>query len=137
MDFQEYLHSKKIDSEAFRKANPGQWEEWKYVFDQVHPASFTSQKLFLINPLRRLFPYHQEQVASKPTVDKPKKPLIRAKPKERGTGEETVKPKPKIRPKPMVKPKIVPRADEENKAKEKIKPNIKPKPVIKKRPNTD
>lgn len=142
MDFHEYLHSKKIDSDAFKKANSSQWHEWKSVFDQVHPKSFTSQRLFLINPLRRQFPYDvPEEVKEKKAG--PQKPVIKPK-KETDSVEEDkasmpkVKPKPVMKPKPKVavKPKIPAKPDAEKKEAES-KPKFKPRPVVKKRPKTD
>ena len=53
--FEEYLASKKINSEAFRKAEPQLWNSWKNEFEQTHPNSFTVQKLNLINPVRRKY----------------------------------------------------------------------------------
>ena len=53
--FEIYLQSKKIDSEAFRKAEPEVWQAWKREFEQMHPNSFTVQKLNLINPVRRKY----------------------------------------------------------------------------------
>ena len=55
MDFEAYLISKKIDSAEFLKAEPDAWKNWKIEFDQMHPASFTAQKLYLINPIRRKY----------------------------------------------------------------------------------
>ncbi|PZR38425.1 MAG: hypothetical protein DI538_09685 [Azospira oryzae] len=55
MSFEEYLISKKIDSVALHHAEPVLWQEWKMLFGQMSPASFTSQKLYLINPLRRKY----------------------------------------------------------------------------------
>lgn len=53
--FAAFLNSKNIDSEAFKNAEPGVWETWKNEFDQMHPASFTVQKLNLINAIRRKY----------------------------------------------------------------------------------
>jgi hypothetical protein len=88
VNFEAYLVSKKIDSEAFRKAEPQLWNDWQKEFGQVHPNSFTSQKLYLINPIRRKYILKEvvEQVkpVSTPTVastaEKPK-PVMRPKPK--------------------------------------------------------
>ena len=55
MDFEEYLKNKKIDSDAFRKAQKEKWNELKTLFEQVHPESFTAQKKFLINDIRRKY----------------------------------------------------------------------------------
>lgn len=56
MTFEEYLLSKKIDAEKFRKSEPQRFDEWKYLFTQMHAESFTAQKKFLINPTRRKYP---------------------------------------------------------------------------------
>lgn len=54
--FEDYLFSKKINSDAFRLAEPEVWSAWKNEFEQIHPGSFTVQKLNLINPVRRKYP---------------------------------------------------------------------------------
>ena len=59
-EFEEFLKKKKIDPLKFKVGNPEKWEEWESLFLQVHPKSFTSQKLFLINAIRRK--YHLEEV---------------------------------------------------------------------------
>ena len=56
MTFEEYLDSKKIDSAQFNKQEPEVFNEWKITFEQLHPNSFTAQKLYLINTIRRKFP---------------------------------------------------------------------------------
>jgi len=56
VNFEEYLSDKKIDSTAFRSAELALWEEWKREYDQVHLNSFTAQKLYLINNIRRKYP---------------------------------------------------------------------------------
>ncbi len=55
MTFNEYLTAKKIDSGVFRQCEPQRWSEYENVFGQVHPDSFTTQKKFVINDLRRLY----------------------------------------------------------------------------------
>jgi len=55
MTWEEYCISKKIDSEKFRAAGGVKWQELKTIFEQVHPDSFTEQKKFIINDLRRRF----------------------------------------------------------------------------------
>ena len=88
--FENYLASKKIDSDAFRMNEPDLWKAWKEEFEQLHPNSFTVQKLNLINPVRRK--YHLPTTAEekkaeqtsplpspKPTVSKPGRPVIRPK----------------------------------------------------------
>lgn len=82
MSWEEYLKSKKIDSVDFKKNQSELWHEWKVLFEQVHPNSFTAQKLYLINPIRRKFQLKSEDKStlkgddqlniSKPKVVKPK-----------------------------------------------------------------
>ncbi|MEJ0031783.1 MAG: hypothetical protein WDO15_16030 [Bacteroidota bacterium] len=62
MTFEEYLISKKVDSTAFRNAEPDRWKEWEQLFSQVSEASFTAQKLYLINPIRRK--YHVQKTST-------------------------------------------------------------------------
>jgi hypothetical protein len=69
VNFDEYLISKKIDSDAFKAAEPLLWETWKMELEQMHPNSFTIQKLNLINPIRRKYPAKQIE-AIKPEVKK-------------------------------------------------------------------
>lgn len=56
MTFDEYLSSKKIDPDSFQKMEPALFESWRKEFAHLHPTSFTSQKLYLINPVRRKYP---------------------------------------------------------------------------------
>lgn len=80
MNFEDYLISKRIDSQAFRAAEPDLWQEWNSLFDQMSPASFTSQKLYLINPVRRK--YLLKAVEHPTKVESPaSKPDMRPKPK--------------------------------------------------------
>ena len=72
MTFKEYLHAKKIDPGGFALAEPERFREFKLLFDQVHPDSFTAQKLFLINPIRRKYPLAQQTGAE--VADKNVKP---------------------------------------------------------------
>jgi hypothetical protein len=62
-DFDIYLAEKKIDSQAFKTAEPEKWQRFRVLFEQMHPASFTTQKKFLINDLRRLYPVKTVQPA--------------------------------------------------------------------------
>lgn len=80
MDFSAYLIAKKIDELAWKQADPDQYDQLKLVFDQVHPDSFTAQKLFLINPIRRKFPLKETEATA---TAKPKmaRPMIKPKPK--------------------------------------------------------
>ena len=55
MTWEEYCIKKKINSEAFKQAEPQRWAELKNILEQVHPNSFTGQKKFLINDIRRKY----------------------------------------------------------------------------------
>jgi hypothetical protein len=81
MTFEEYLTSKKIDSSAFKAAEPARWKEWNDLFDQVSEQSFTSQKLYLINPTRRKYLLKTEPPAPPPasTTPKPVRPVMKPK----------------------------------------------------------
>jgi hypothetical protein len=61
VNFEEYLSGKKINSEAFKQAETDRWHDWNNQFAQVHPDSFTLQKLNLINPIRRKYPLQHPQ----------------------------------------------------------------------------
>jgi hypothetical protein len=91
--FEEYLISKKIDREAFMKAEPALYQEWKSEFEQMHPNSFTVQKLNLINPIRRKYQLRVEEktVATQPEIPTTSSATVAAKP-----GKPIMKPKPKI-----------------------------------------
>jgi hypothetical protein len=71
MTWDEYCHKKRIDSTAFRGAEPIMWAEWKTMFEQMHPNSFTEQKKFMINDVRRRFQLKSERIASATTEAKP------------------------------------------------------------------
>lgn len=81
MTFEEYLVMKKIDSAAFKAAEPTMWQEWQILFDQVSEKSFTSQKLYQINPTRRKYQLKESSPApAQPaSVPKPGRPVIKPK----------------------------------------------------------
>jgi hypothetical protein len=54
--FEEYLESKKINGVAFQQADPERFAEWASEFVQMSPASFTAQKLYFINSIRKKCP---------------------------------------------------------------------------------
>jgi hypothetical protein len=83
MTFEEYLISKKIDGQAFRAAEPRLWNEWNGLFEAMSPASFTAQKLYLINPLRRRYLLKISEVAAAPKATAPaaSRPIMKPKPK--------------------------------------------------------
>ena len=81
MTWEEYCIKKKIDSEAFRKGEPQKWQELKFIFDQVHTNSFTEQKKFLINDIRRR--YHlKEEIKKDEGPKKSAGPAIKIPPKK-------------------------------------------------------
>jgi hypothetical protein len=80
MTFEEYLAGKKINSEAFRAAEPARWMEWKNLFDTLSEKSFTAQKLYLINPTRRKYLLKSDAAAGAATsTPKPAKPVFKPK----------------------------------------------------------
>ncbi|MGL4631659.1 MAG: hypothetical protein ACRCVT_10675 [Leadbetterella sp.] len=60
MDFREYLISKNIDPELFLKEDSSVFSLWAKDFEGVHPDSFTMNKKFLINKIRRKYMRIQE-----------------------------------------------------------------------------
>lgn len=62
MSFQEFLAQKKIDAARFQAAEPARFAEWEDLFPHLHPESFTMQKKFLINDVRRRYPLRSEVV---------------------------------------------------------------------------
>lgn len=80
MEWEEYLNLKKIDAAAFRQGNPGQYHTMRELFYQVSPNSFTAQKLFLINPIRRRYPLVSQEV-EKPAAKPVARPVFKPKTK--------------------------------------------------------
>lgn len=75
MDFNTYLVSKKIDPAKFKQAEGDTYQKLETAFLQSHPDSFTAQKLFLINPIRRKYLLEDK------TTEAPSKPKMMFKPK--------------------------------------------------------
>jgi hypothetical protein len=72
MTFEDYLSGKKIDPDLFRAGEPSRWEEFRASFEGVHPDSFTAQKKFLLNNLRRRYLLKVPDVKPPvPPADKP------------------------------------------------------------------
>lgn len=76
MDFESYLTSKRIDSVRFKTAEPALWQSWRTDFEQMHPNSFTVQKLNLINPIRRKYQLTVPEAPRVATTEAPKTPSI-------------------------------------------------------------
>lgn len=64
MEFEEYLTAKKIDHIAFHKADPVRFMEWNQIFQTMHPDSFTAQKKFLINDIRRRYHLNDKVISA-------------------------------------------------------------------------
>ena len=109
MDFETYLRNKKIDPVIFEKEEPMLWYEFKTVYEQVHPDSFTAQKLFLINGIRRKYPLQQEASESKtgnPVTGDMDEKIVKPKPKIPVQSSASEKAKPRMMPKVKISPKI-------------------------------
>lgn len=59
-EFATYLRKKRIDAEMFSREEKDMAAAWENLFLQVHPDSFTAQKLFIINGIRRRYPLAEE-----------------------------------------------------------------------------
>jgi len=103
VDFEAYLISKKIDSAEFLKAEPDMWKSWKIEFDQMHPASFTAQKLYLINPIRRKYLLKEEFAKVAPPIEAPAVQQNET-PADKEVAKAPSNPKPVV-PRPVFKPK--------------------------------
>jgi hypothetical protein len=108
VNFEDYLQSKRIDSSAFQKSEPHLWNTWKAEFEQMHVASFTAQKLYLINPVRRKYLLKTEPVVAKGETAKAENPSVE-KPSQKSNEESAPNPaakpavaRPVFRPKPKM-----------------------------------
>jgi hypothetical protein len=82
-EFATYLTGKKIDPEKFEKGDPSTFAEYQSQFAEMHPASFTSQKLFMINKLRRSYPITNENGEVEAPIQRssPRPAMARPKPR--------------------------------------------------------
>lgn len=64
MEFEEYLKGKKIDPAAFKKADLERYTEWERIFETMHHDSFTAQKKFLINDIRRRYLLSDQEIST-------------------------------------------------------------------------
>ncbi len=101
VNFEDYLISKKIDSRAFHGSEPALWENWKVEFEQMHPNSFTAQKLYLINPIRRKYTLKIEPVVKAETQSSSATTESSSGPKPE-VASKPAAPKPVFRPKPKM-----------------------------------
>ncbi len=81
MSFEDYLKAKRIDASRYKRAESSQYEGFEKLFLQMHPDSFTAQKLFLINGIRRRFPLKEEAKTTERKVQA--RPRIVPKPKKK------------------------------------------------------
>lgn len=83
VDFISYCKDKKIDPVLFQAAENERFKEWEQIFDKTGPISFTQQKLFMINNIRRKYKLEKqvETIENKPIIeDQETKPKINMKP---------------------------------------------------------
>lgn len=109
MDFETYLRNKKIDPVVFQEKEPMLWHEFKTVYDQIHPDSFTAQKLFLINRIRRKYPLQEEAAENKAdnaVTENMDEKIVKPKPKIPAQSSASEKAKPRVMPKVKISPKI-------------------------------
>jgi hypothetical protein len=82
--FHEYLISKKIDPITFSQSDPDRFADWEKQFALLHPNSFTVQKFYLINPIRRKYPLaasDHNKKSEDQAAPKQVKPVIKPRPK--------------------------------------------------------
>ena len=77
MLFDEYLLSKKIDPEKYKVSDPDQYSDFQKLYNQVHPESFTQQKLFLINKIRRAYKLETPEAKKKNSTSTSMRPKIK------------------------------------------------------------
>jgi hypothetical protein len=71
--FGDYLRSKNIDPIGFAASEPELFGRFEHHFCQMHPESFTMQKKFFLNDLRRryLLQDHNKQITGQPAEPAP------------------------------------------------------------------
>ena len=80
LTFEEYCRKKKIDPDLFLQSDPDRFREWKHIFEQVHPDSFTEQKKFLINPIRKKYLLVATEIETKNAEEIKTKPVVKIPP---------------------------------------------------------
>lgn len=159
LSFIEYCHSKSIDAASFKKNEDNLYTDLEFYFNQIHPDSFTAQKLFLINEIRRRYHFIKpESVKEKGGEKKQALPLMKkavivgSKPKVPGVKVGVVKQKIPVstskstKPKPVIpgvkkvsvlSPKIEVSKSDKKEGEEKKLPALKPKIVGRKTLKTE
>jgi hypothetical protein len=83
--FEAYCRKKKIDPDLFLQSDPERYQEWKTLFEQIHPDSFTEQKKFLINPIRKQYLLIELAKENTETIPaSPVKPAVKIPPFKKG-----------------------------------------------------
>ena len=118
-EFIAFLMAKNIDAIVFEQKDPSLFSDWLYLFGQMSSKSFLTQKLFLINQIRRKYqlPISENKKTSK--TDKVSKPIVKSVIKTQ-EGDKNTAPKPKI-----AKPKLKPNTSAAPKPKIPVKPLMK------------
>ncbi len=80
LSFEEYCRKKKINPDLFLQTEPQRYQEWKNLFEQIHPDSFTEQKKFLINPIRKQYLLIEEDADKMKAVAPVSKPAVKIPP---------------------------------------------------------
>ena len=75
--FKEYLISKKIDPAKFSVGQPKLYGDFEIEFEEMHINSFSAQKIFLINKIRRSYPFMEAPLADTPkSTPKPRPKMV-------------------------------------------------------------
>lgn len=77
MTFQEFCKSKLIDPSLFEKGDKEKYDEWHAHYQVMSDASFITSKKFLINNIRRTYPYKPVGDSAQELEKKPAKPAVK------------------------------------------------------------
>ncbi|BDD07687.1 hypothetical protein FUAX_01190 [Fulvitalea axinellae] len=78
MDFAEFLRSKKIDPDAFRRNEENLYLSYEREYKVCSPESFVARKLYNINPLRRKYLFVEAE-GKEETKAKPARPKVQVR----------------------------------------------------------
>lgn len=83
LNFKEYCRSKSIDPDLFKHSESFRFSKFEEEYNQMSPESFTAQKLFLLNEIRRRFNFvkPKDEKSKTQAVAKPKTVKLTSKPK--------------------------------------------------------
>ena len=109
-EFIAFLMAKNIDAIVFEQKDPSLFTDWLYLFGQMNPKSFLTQKLFLINQIRRKYQLPLTETKKVSKSDKASKPIVKAvKIPLKGDKDNIARPtipKPKLKPNTSLSPKL-------------------------------